>query len=372
VGFGQGASTRTTKSNFYVTDFKLVQIPDPPDPTPGNQKPTPAIVPVYAKLVPLGGRWFYAAPSEDSSTPSRFDDSNANRLLYKDAGYSAPFAGNTTAWLHKGNIDLNGNVVQTDRLVADNVVITFDSTAMIMHTHGLPNHPTGAFPSRGFSDGYAGNPNSITEQNGTYYIPLNPKENPNHVVTTKDNSNHALPMGPIGVAINGVVFFNPFDAGSQDATDLMDRCCGHPNPDGQYHYHKYPICVNSPWADEGQEHSPLIGFAFDGFPVYGPYESKDVMAKDVTGEGALNDFNMSYDDQRGWHYHVTPGKFPYIIGGYWGTEDPRDRQRPHHGMGMGGRGGGGPGGPGGNGGPGMGGRFGPPPGGGFGPPPDGP
>jgi len=387
VGFGNGAATRTTKSNFYVTDFKLIHIPDPPDATPANEKPTPAIVPTYAKLVPLGGRWFYAASAEDSPTPAKFDDSNSNRLLYKDAGYSAPFAGNTTAWLHKGNIDLSGNTVQTDRLVADNLVISFDSTAMILRTHGLPNHPTGAFPSqsRGFSDGFAGNPNSIIEKVRTYYIPLNPKENPRHIATTADNSNHALPMGPIGIAINGVVFFNPFDAQSTDATDLMDRCCGHPAPDGIYHYHKYPICVNSPWADEGQEHSPLIGFAFDGFPVYGPYESKDVMAKDVTGKDALNEFNMNYDDQRGWHYHVTPGKFPYIIGGYWGTEDSRDVQRGRPG-GMGGGPGGGPGGQGPPGGGGMfrnsggqqgGGRGGPPgggppPGGGFGPPPGGP
>jgi hypothetical protein len=388
VGFGNGAATRITQSNFYVTDFKLIRIPDPPDSTPTNEKPTPAIVPSYAKLVPLGGRWFYAAASDDAPTPAKFDDSNANRLLYKDAGYSAPFAGNTTAWLHKGNIDLSGNVVQSDRLVSDNLVITFDSSAMVMHTHCLPNHPTGAFPNRkrGFSDGYANNPNSIVEQIRSYYIPLNPKENPQHVVTTTDNSNHAIPMGPIGIAINGVVFFNPFDAGSQDATDLMDRCCGHPAPDGQYHYHKYPICVNSPWADEGQEHSPLIGFAFDGFPVYGPYESKDVMAKDVTGKEALNEFNMNYDDQRGWHYHVTPGKFPYIIGGYWGTVDPRDKQRPNHrggmGGGMGGGAGGGPGGQGGGVFPNPGARQsgggggppggGPPGGGGFGPPPGGP
>jgi hypothetical protein len=134
-------------------------------------------------------------------------------------------------------------------------------------------------------------------------------------------------MGPIGIAVNGVVFFNPFDMGNTDATNMMDRCCGHPNQDNQYHYHKYPICLNSPWADEGKAHSPLIGFAFDGYPVYGPYEKAATMAKDLTGPTALNEFNMHYDKERGWHYHVTPGKFPYIIGGYWGTEDPHDM---HH------------------------------------------
>jgi hypothetical protein len=135
-------------------------------------------------------------------------------------------------------------------------------------------------------------------------------------------------MGPIGIAANGIVFFNPFDMGNTDASNMMDRCCGHPNQDGMYHYHKYPICLNSPWSDEGKDHSPLIGFAFDGFPIYGPYEKSNTMAKDLINESALNAFNLHYDKDRGYHYHVTPGKFPYIIGGYWGTEDPRDS---HHG-----------------------------------------
>jgi hypothetical protein len=354
VGFGHGAATRTVHCNFYVSDFNLIHIPDPPDATPANEKPTPAIVPAYAKLIPIGGRWFYAAGEGESKAPAQFDDSNANRLLYKDSGYSAPFAGNTTAWLHRNNIDAEGNTIDADKFVRDNLAISFDATSMILRSHGLPNHPTGVFPSQGFGGDFQGNPNSIVERIRTYYIPLNPKENPQHAATAADNSNHALPMGPIGIAINGVAFFNPFDANSTDATDLMDRCCGHPAPDGQYHYHKYPICVNSPWADEGKEHSPLIGFAFDGYPVYGPYESKDVMAKDATGEHALNEFNMHYDAERGWHYHVTPGKFPYIIGGCWGIEDSRDAQRGGRGGGM--RAGGG---------------FGGPPGGGIGPPPNG-
>ena len=148
-------------------------------------------------------------------------------------------------------------------------------------------------------------------------------------------------MGPIGLAVNGVVFFNPFDMGNTDATNMMDRCCGHPNQMNQYHYHKYPICLNSPWAEDGAGHSPVIGFAFDGYPVYGPYEDKDLMAKDVGGKQALSGFNMHYDVDRGQHYHVTPGKFPYLIGGFWGVEDSRNR--PQRG-GQGGPGGG-PGGP---------------------------
>ena len=38
--------------------------------------------------------------------------------------------------------------------------------------------------------------------------------------------------------------------------------------------------MKSPFVDDGEGHSPLIGFALDGFPLYGPYVSKGLMAKD--------------------------------------------------------------------------------------------
>jgi len=323
VGFGHGASRGAALTNFLVTGFSLVQIPGQSATAATSETFRPQGVPI-----PLGGRWFYDAKPGETAAPGAFDESNAGRLLYKAGTWSAPFEGNMTAWLRAGEKDLNGNIVTEDRFIPDNVTVRFDATSMIVHTHSIPNHPTGKFPEQGFGRGF--NPNYIQEQENTYYIPLNPAENPDHFATTLDNSNHALPMGPIGIAVNGVVFFNPFDMGNADATDLMDRCCGHPNPDNLYHYHKYPICVNSPWSDEGTTPSPVIGWAFDGFPIYGPYESAGVMAKDLQGANSLNAFNMHFDSDRGWHYHVTPGKFPYIIGGYWGTEDPRDRQRPRH------------------------------------------
>lgn len=317
VGFAHGAAGNGAQAAFLVDDLCLVRIPEPPGAADATARPTP-IVP-QGRLLPLGGRWFYVAGAGETTPPKRFDGANADRLLYHDDGYSAPFAGNTSAWLRMGNLDADGNVVQKDRLLADNVSITFTGDTMAIHTHGVPNHPTGRFPEQGF-----GNPSYIQDREATYTIPLKPRERAGHIVTNADNSNGALHMGPIGIAVNGVVFFNPFDAGNQDATDLMDRCCGHPNPDNQYHYHKYPICVNSPWADEGRVHSPLLGWAFDGYPLYGPYETADGMAKDLHGDHALNAFNMHYDEKRGWHYHVTPGKFPYLIGGFWGVEDARN------------------------------------------------
>jgi hypothetical protein len=133
-------------------------------------------------------------------------------------------------------------------------------------------------------------------------------------------------MGPIGMALNGVVFFNPFEAGGMNAVEgysevWLDSCCGHPQQHGVYHYHKYPSCVKSPFPDDGKQHSPVIGFAWDGFPIYGPYEESGVMAKDLNGSTALDVCNGHTDSVRGYHYHVTPGRFPYTIGGYAGIPE---------------------------------------------------
>ena len=317
VEFRDGASKTDKESAFFVSEFSLTPLPDPADRPKASKGPKGKPV-VPADLVPLGGRWYYR-PEKKGEKPDklRVDASNADRLYYMDgAQLTNPFADNMTAWLGKGYLDLDGKPVDEDRFVPDNVVIEFpDDKAMVVHARNLPNHPTAVFPSPPGSGDR--NPSYIQEHEYTYYIPLQPTRNPKAVAMNADDSNRALPMGPTGIAINGVVFYNPFDANMRDATDLMDRCCGHPSPDNRYHYHKYPVCVKSPFVDEGDDHSPVIGFAFDGLPIYGPYEAKGLMAKD-SKDNPLNEFNLHYDEARGWHYHVTPGKFPYIIGGYWG------------------------------------------------------
>ena len=195
----------------------------------------------------------------------------------------------------------------------DNISLSHDAKFLIMHSQGYPNHPTAIFPN-------GDNPNSIRIQRFIFRLPLEPRLAEN--VTR-------VPMGPIGTALNGVVFFNPFEAGGMNAVEgysevWLDSCCGHPAPSGVYHYHKYPSCLKSPFPDHGKQHSPVIGFAFDGFPIYGPYEEAGVMARDLsatTGRG-LDVCNGHTDDERGYHYHVTPGRFPYILGGYAGVVEP--------------------------------------------------
>ena len=197
----------------------------------------------------------------------------------------------------------------------DNIRISHDDRFLIIESQGYPNHPTAVFPN-------SGNPNSIRVQKFTFRLPLEPK-----LAETVTR----LPMGPIGTALNGVVFFNPIEMGCQNAVEgysevWLDSCCGHPQQTGVYHYHKYPSCVKSPFADDGKQHSPIIGFAFDGFPLYGPYEDAGVMAKELQGDRALDVCNGHKDALRGYHYHVTPGRFPYILGGYAGVVEPSNNR----------------------------------------------
>lgn len=318
VGRGSGSGDN---SEFMINEFSLTPI------TPALQQPAISAgdnaLPLQLSeqaLIPVGGRWYFNPTTSDQTLPKQFDAGNADQLIYLSERPVAPFAGNMTGWLRKGFLDINGKLVQQDQFIEDNLVIELTSEHLVLHSKNLPNHPTAVFPDRWRA--LDGNPNYVQEQRNTWRLPLQPRQAASTIAMQNgSNENGALPMGPIGVAANGVVFFNPFDhLLNEDAIWRLDRCCGHPAPNSMYHYHKYPVCIKSPWSDDGQNHSPVIGFAFDGFPVYGPYEANGLLAKNCT-ENPLNDFNVHHDEQRGWHYHVTPGQFPHIIGGYWGEVD---------------------------------------------------
>ncbi len=243
-----------------------------------------------AGLKPIGGRWYV----RDGKPPT---------YVFKDADTYVDLFGYHLA-------DSNNDGIP-------NLAIRHDEKAIIIDSQGYPNHPTAIFPN-------SGNPNRIRVQDFHFRLPLEPQR---AATITR------VPMGPIGMALNGVVFFNPFEAGGMNAIEgyaevWLDSCCGHPQQHGVYHYHKYPSCVKSPFADDGQRHSPVLGFAFDGFPVHGPYEEAGVMAKDLKGDRALDVCNGHDDPARGYHYHVTPGRFPYIIGGYAGVPEPGNSHLP--------------------------------------------
>lgn len=322
---GESSGPDLSAGTILVCDWDLTPIPAPQttkDSTPRPERTTA----LPSNMIPLGGRWFVLPEDASRTVPETFSQANAHQLLYLAETLEAPFFGNMDAWLRKGQLNQDGAPVSEDVHIEDNLTIQVVGEDLVLTSRGIPNHPTATFPD--VERVLDGNPNPVQEKRSTFHLPLKPRQNAS-AIAMKDgaNTNQALPPGPIGVANNGIVFFNPFDhILDGDAVWRLDRCCGHPSPRAQYHYHKYPVCLKTPWADEGEAHSPVIGFAFDGFPVCGPYEAKGVLAKN-SKSNPLNAFNLHEDSARGPHYHVTPGQFPHIIGGFWGEVHTSLRER---------------------------------------------
>lgn len=195
-----------------------------------------------------------------------------------------------------------------------------DGTYIYITTNGTPDHKSVYYPSsHSLYEDFTGttfggysfhkNPNTIASKNYTFKIPLNPQ---------KASSHSPTPLGPIGVSLNGVPFFNQYAGPSQPLTSEMasfDQWWGHPAPGGDYHYHVEPIYLTT----VKESKSALMGFLLDGFPVYGPEEIGSLVEADDLDE-FHGHFGITADYPEGiYHYHITDSD-PYINGnGFYGT-----------------------------------------------------
>lgn len=128
-------------------------------------------------------------------------------------------------------------------------------------------------------------PGCPLNQNKDGYFPLEP-------VSTDEDCETRL--GAIGYAVNGVSIYNWGDGASYNNEGAwqtlapfaevydVDICGGHATSvDGgaDYHHHFYSDCWGEVAGEDEQGHSELIGFAADGYPVYGPWHDTGVIAK---------------------------------------------------------------------------------------------
>ena len=198
--------------------------------------------------------------------------------------------------------------------------ITSDGTYLTIKTTGLPDHKSVYYASgNALYENFSGttfggsrfnkNPNAISSQMYTFKIPLAPKVASTHAAT---------PLGPIGVALNGVPFFNQYAGPSQPLTNEIvsfDQYWGHPQQSGQYHYHVEPLYLTTVKTSK----SALLGFLLDGFPVYGPQENvADVITSSLDVYHGHSHVTTEYPGGI-YHYHIT-NTDPYINGnGFYGT-----------------------------------------------------
>ena len=119
---------------------------------------------------------------------------------------------------------------------------------------------------------WTANPNSPSAQNFIFKLTRTPEASAQPVATG---------LGHIGVWKNGVSIFNAKDAFSYNNQGVwnqnaiivegisFDECLGHPAPNGEYHTHLNPVCLYD--FTNILNHAPILGYAFDGFPIYGAY-----------------------------------------------------------------------------------------------------
>ncbi len=202
----------------------------------------------------------------------------------------------------------NNSTPIVDAAIANCQSIKYSATSVYVVTNGIPTYITGPFQD--------GNPSLATAQNAIFKLPLNPVQNTGVPTATTG--------GNIGLFINGVALFDYRDGVSwKNSTSslcggpIQPPCMGdgvwnrdavvgerigfdcskaHPAM-GNYHHHQNPsafsldlkvisdVCKlyasDGLYAIDSSKHSPLIGFAYDGFPIYGAYAYKNA---DGTGE----------------------------------------------------------------------------------------
>lgn len=198
----------------------------------------------------------------------------------------------------------------TDMYVSGNYIV--------IKTTSLPDHKSPYYQGTQWSakyEAYNGtnasfmiNPNRIAESDLTFKIPLNPAVASTHAAT---------PMGPIGISLNGVPFFNQYAAGGSPLAgeiNSFDQYYGHPQQQGQYHYHAEPFYLTTTKGKDA-----LLGFLLDGFPVYGPQEN-GVAISNAQLDAYHGHTSATADYPNGiYHYHITSTD-PYINGsGFYGT-----------------------------------------------------
>lgn len=297
------------------------QPPLPPLPPPGNLPPQ-RVVAVQTGLAPTAIAQPTSAPVSQSVDLTRLPIGDQRISSSPQRGYvwscQTAFrrggAFTTGAWYNAaaGTFDLTAKP-RVDGAVswASEFTLNLTDDLRLMVSNGLPNHPTGTYPVSASDDAYNydRNPNTIQAQSMNLELPRFP------VLATQPR----CVGGEIGVLLTGALIFNAFDAAGRDAVahEIQDACGGHPQISGIYHYHHLTPCL----ADSTSGHSPLMGYALDGFGIYGHH-----------GENGEEITNANLDECHGhthmiewegqivemYHYHATY-EFPYVVGCYRGS-----------------------------------------------------
>jgi hypothetical protein len=218
--------------------------------------------------------------------------------------------------------------------------ITETKTTRTFTGNGIPNFPIGRFPIPKNSSAYSYYgvlPSSPPYANAAEIpalpydlkvkLPKNPK------IAAKPSCFRELTIGValVGAAWHAEVAVDA-NANAYDPNTALptDRCFGHPYAT-QYHVHGYSWkCM-----DKGKpgKPSPLVGYALDGFGIYGPRGADGKLVTNAELDechGRVGEVMFNGKKQMMYHY-VLNNEYPYSIGCFRGTPQPFDHGGAQHG-----------------------------------------
>jgi hypothetical protein len=223
------------------------------------------------------------------------------------------------------------------------LAVSCTETTMVVTSNGIPHYTFVQIT-----------PNALAAQNHSWTVPRHPQ---------KASQTTDIPvLGGIGFSVSGLPIYGPTEGpapvgdgyGDPIYNGILDDCLGHTGRAGAYHNHALlEQCLTERGlvaepgklaAPTGDEASPVLGYSFDGFPIYGSYECADPSCINIrkvesswdmtgdprtlaweaytysekTGAGALDRCNGHTGPAGDYHYHATDG-FPYVLGCYTGT-----------------------------------------------------
>ena len=199
-------------------------------------------------------------------------------------------------------------------------------------TNGCPNHESYCTGKPGPAPtckdkGEQGSDTEAIQQDVNVDIPANPILKSSYEAGELDCS-----MGAIAYALNGIGFYSgavgydengncpQLDVADPEAEWISFDCCtGHSDYEYAYHYHFPPSCLlaqANKAAPISDGHSAQVGWAQDGFPIYGPLGPGGVEIRNCGTSGAHSTYCQ---DECGGYEGELPGvdnyKYRYYITG---------------------------------------------------------
>lgn len=211
---------------------------------------------------------------------------------------------------------------------------TISGTQRVVTITNCPNHAR--------DDAVGNNPNSATYSGTkTFSVPAYPKLQTLTAGSLTETKSLASQGAQVGVLFSGAWMFSPYGgptygtvtgyANSATAAegDTFDMSgCHSTGQSDSYHCHIVPIYLVKQLNQTAGSHSPQVGWAADGFPIYGPKGPGGVEMKECTGS-AGSVWGTDACTKNGAHLGALPTVDDYKLRYYFqGDQNPTDCTNP--------------------------------------------